>query len=155
MRTALFCGIKQGVVVIPYWRFGTTDRSRLQETRIWRWDRQVVPKRRKGITITHHVITQKAQYSSMPMFPKCSIPFSFPDQNFVNNFNREPEECSWCSYWAKGWMIWGSKPSKRKGYVPSPKRPPSLLCNGYQDPFPVVKWAGREVWLPSFKNCQS
>jgi len=42
----------QRTTVIPYRHFSTTNRSRLES---WRWNRQVVPKRRWGITVLHCV----------------------------------------------------------------------------------------------------
>ena len=54
---ALFWVVTQRVVAISYRRFRITNRSQLQWS--WRWDRQVVPKRRYEIATARCVTTQK------------------------------------------------------------------------------------------------
>jgi len=68
MRSALFFGITQRRVVIPYRRFGTTYRSHLQVSRSllrpldpWRRERYFVPKRRYGITAVCCVISNNRE----------------------------------------------------------------------------------------------
>ena len=81
MRNALFWALTQRVVIIPYRRFWTTSRTR----RFGRV-RQVVQKRRQGITTTRCVRAQKSVVLMLALPPR--IPFNLHFISFCRKQTR-------------------------------------------------------------------
>jgi hypothetical protein len=127
MRYAYFWDRKQRWVVVLYRRFGTMYRFHLQVSRNlldhWRWDRQVVPKRRHTTTTQRCVIYQK----------NAKLKSEFPTQQCCWKFRRFEREALSFFEWFR---------TLQRHVVPSKLRKPLTKRHGWiiSEYFPAQRY---------------